>query len=377
MQRPFVTAPAVMAARAAMAEMLAVMVTALSAAGQTAPPSFQTLSRQAEEARDSGQLEKSLDLYKKALRLKPGWDEGLWNVGSMAYDLDRYEECASTLRRLAAVKPDSAPAWTMAGLCEYKLRQWGAALDSLGHVERLNFQEPPELARAARLHLALALTKTGSFEKGITELTELTRIYKKTPEAIVAAGIAGLRRPWLPSEVPEASRDLVFKLGDAMAAAMELDYQGATAKFEAVLREYPAEANVHFRFGAFQNIQDSSRGIEEIRKAVELAPDHVTALVGLTAIYLKREDVRAALECGEKAVKAGPGDFSAHVALGRAWLAAEQPAKAAAELQMAIKLAPASPEARYGLATAYTRLGRKDDAARELAEFKRLEHPEK
>jgi len=305
--------------------------TALPAAAQTAPPSFQTLSRQAEEARNAKQLEKSLALYKKALQLKPNWDEGLWNAGSIAYDLDRYEDCAASLRRLAAVKPASAPAWTMAGLCEYKLRRFDATLDSLGHVERLNFQEPPELARAARLHLALAHTKTGSFEKGITELTELTRMDKKTPEVIVAAGIAGLRQTWLPSEVPERSRDLVFKLGDAMAAAMELDYPGATAKFEAVVREYPAEANVHFRFGAFLNVQDSDRGIEEIRKAVELAPDHVTALVGLAAIYLKRGDLQAALDCGQKAVKAGPGDFSAHVALGRAWLAAEEPAKAATE----------------------------------------------
>jgi hypothetical protein len=40
---------------------------------------------------------------------------------------------------------------------------------------------------------------------------------------------------------------------------------------------------------------------------------------------------------------------------------------------LAVKLAPAVPEARFSLASAYSRLGRKQDAARELAEFKRLE----
>jgi hypothetical protein len=34
----------------------------------------------------------------------------------------------------------------------------------------------------------------------------------------------------------------------------------------------------------------------------------------------------------------------------------------------------AIPEAHFSLASAYARLGRKEDAARELAEFKRLEH---
>jgi Tfp pilus assembly protein PilF len=55
-------------------------------------------------------------------------------------------------------------------------------------------------------------------------------------------------------------------------------------------------------------------------------------------------------------------------------LAKENPARAAAELEVAVKLAPAIPEAHFSLASAYSRLSRKEDSARELAEFKRLEH---
>jgi len=351
----------------------AFLISVYSLCGQTAPPSFQTLSQQAEAARDARQLEKALTLYQRALKVKPDWDEGLWNLGSIAYDLDKYDECAPAFHRLAGLKPDSAPAWTMSGLCEYKLRRYDAAVESLSHAESLNFAEPPELARAARLHLALVLTRIGRFERAITVLTELTLVNKKSPEVIVAAGIAGLRKPWLPFEVPEASRDLVFQLGGAMAAGMEKDYKEATQKFEAALLQYPQEPNLHFRFGAFLNIQDSARGVEEIKKAVELAPDHVPALVGLTVMYLKREEFDLALEYAGRAVKASPDDFSTHVALGRALLAKENPARAATELEIAVKLAPASPDARFSLASAYSRLGRKEDAARELAEFKKLE----
>jgi tetratricopeptide (TPR) repeat protein len=352
----------------------AFLISALALCAQTAQPSFQALSQQAEAARDARQMDKAMALYQRALKLKPDWDEGLWSLGNIAYDLDRYSECAPAFQRLAALKPNSAPAWTMHGLCEYKLRRYDAALVSLSHAETLKFEEPPELARAARLHLALVLTKSGSFERAINVLTELTRMHKKTPEVVVAAGIAGLRQPWLASEVPETSRDLVFKLGDAMASAMELDYKEATQKFEAAVEQYPQEPNVHFRFGAFLNVQDSVRGVEEIKKALELAPDHVPALVGLTIIYLKREELDSALEYGERATKASPGDFSTHIALGRVLLAKENPAGAAVELEAAVKLAPASPEARFSLASAYSRLGRKEDAARELAEFKRLEN---
>jgi len=350
------------------------LISAIALCGQTGPPSFQSLAQQAESARDARQLDKALTLYERALKLRPDWDEGLWSLGNIAYDLDRYSECAPAFRRLAGVKPDSAPAWTMSGLCEYKLRRYDAALESLSHAEELKFAGPAELSRAARLHLALVLIKGGSFERALTVLTELTRMHQRTPEIAVAAGIAGLRQPWLPFEVPEASRDLVFKLGDAMAPAMERDYKEAREKFEAVVQQYPQEPNVHFRYGAFLNIQDSAQGVEEIQKTLELAPSHVPALVGLAVIYLKREEFDAALAYGERAVKASPEDFSTHVALGRALLAKENPVRAAAELETAVHLAPASADAHFSLASAYSRLGRKEDSARELAEFKRLQH---
>jgi tetratricopeptide (TPR) repeat protein len=265
----------------------------------------------------------------------------------------------------------------MAGLCDYKLRRFDAAVDSLTHADGLKFQEPPELAHAGRLHFALVLAKTGSFEKAIAVLTELTRVDHKSPEIVAAAGIAGLRRAWLPSEVPESDRELVFQLGDAMATAMEFEPKEAIAKFEQLVQRYPDEPNVHFRFGAYLNTQDSNRAIEEIGKAVTLDPLHIPALVGLATIHLKREEIDAALDYAGRAVKADPGDFSAHVALGRVLLAKEEPARAVAELEQAVRLAPDNVEARYSLASAYSRAGRKEDAARELAEFRRLQNPPK
>jgi tetratricopeptide (TPR) repeat protein len=202
-----------------------------------------TLSRQADAARDAKQLERALTLYQRALKLKPDWDEGLWSLGSIAYDLDRYSDCAPAFRRLATLKPGSAPAWTMSGLCEYKLGRYDAALESLSHAESLKFNEPAELGRAGWLHLALVLTKTGNFERAIAVLTDLTRKDKKSPEIIVRAalrhGSAGCRPTY------RDSRDLVFKLGDAMAAVMEVDFKAATEKFETVNQQYPQEANVH------------------------------------------------------------------------------------------------------------------------------------
>jgi len=335
-------------------------------------PLFENLSRQAQEARDAKRLDEALSLYKRALKLRPQWEDGWWNAGSIAYDLDNYAECASDFHRLAALKPDLAPAWTLKGLCEYHLRDYDAALKSLTQVRRLRFQESLELSRAARLHLALVLTKLGYSEDAIVLLFNLTAMERKTSEIIAAAGIAGLRKRWIPPEVPEADRDKVFKLGDAMATVMERDNKGATEKFETAVRDYPKEPEIHYRFGAFMMEEDPDRGIQEIKETLDLEPGHIPALVALARIYLKRDAPQTALPYAKEAVQLSPGDFNTHVALGQVLLATEDVAGAVQELELGIKLAPESPVAHYSLASAYAKMGRKADAAREREEFTRL-----
>jgi tetratricopeptide (TPR) repeat protein len=336
-------------------------------------PSFDALAKQAAAARDAKHPLEALALYRKALHLKPDWAEGLWEAGSIEYDQDHYKECATDFRRLGALKPDQPPAFIMAGLCEYHLKDYDAAFQSLMQAQKLGLPGGADLARAARLHLALVLIKRSNFEKAITTLVELTRDDKKTPEIVVASGIAGLREAWTPPEVPESERDKVFKLGDAMAAVMEQDSKEAVDKFAVVVRDYPNDANVHFRYGAFLvRGQDEERGLEEIRKAVELQPDHIPALVGLASLYLKRDQPKAAREFAEKAVKLAPGDFATHVELGRVLRALDDPAGAIKEFETAVKIAPGSPESHYDLASVYAQMGRTQDAARERQEFRRL-----
>jgi tetratricopeptide (TPR) repeat protein len=334
--------------------------------------SFEALSKQAQQAEAEQRLDDAIPLLQRALKLKPDWDEGWWSLGSLTYDKDSYSDCAAAFKRLAALQPDSVPAWTMLGLCEYRLRDFDKALSSFETTEKLKFQEPHELSRTAQLHYALVLIKTGSFEKAISILTNLTRFDSKTGEVVVAAGIAGLRKPWLPAEVPDADRDKVTKLGDAMASGMEQDYKSAIPKFEAAIAAYPNEPNIHFRFGAYLQLHEPERGIEELKKTLELDPQHLLALLGLAAVYTIRGDVGQALPYAERAVKASPNEYGAHVVLGRALLAGDDATGAAKELERAVALEPDNPDARFSLASAYSRLGRKQDALREQNEFKRL-----
>src|SRR5215203_4795663 len=56
------------------------------------PASFDDLAARAAAARDQGQLEEALTLYRKALAARPKWDEGRWYEATLLYELDRHAE---------------------------------------------------------------------------------------------------------------------------------------------------------------------------------------------------------------------------------------------------------------------------------------------
>jgi len=339
--------------------------------GQT--PLFENLVHQAEVARDAKRLDEALSLYKRAIKLKPDWEDGWGSAGSIAYDLEKYSECAADFRHLTLLKPDLAPAWTMRGLCEFQLRDYEAALKSLTQVQSLDLRGNPELSSTAKFHLAMVLTKLGYSEKAIEWLYKVIKIErKKTPEIVAELGIAGLRKRWIPPEVPEAEHEKVLRLGDAMATFMLGDIKQSFSEFEAGLREFPKEPDFHYRFGAFLIAQNLDRGIDEIKKTLELEPGHVPALVALARIYVQRGKAATALPYARRAVELSPEDTAARVTLGQILLTTGDTAGAVREFELSAKLAPDSPEVHYKLGSAYSRVGRKEDAMRELAESERL-----
>jgi tetratricopeptide (TPR) repeat protein len=209
----------------------------MSLCGQTAPPSFQTLSRQAEAARDAKQLDKALVLYQRALKLKPDWDEGLWSLGNIAYDLDRYGECAPAFRRLAGLKPDSAPAWTMSGLCEYKLRRYDAALVSSEPRGDAEVRRAGGAGPRRRGCIWPWCSPNPAASSAPSPCSPNSRACTRSrPRSWWPRVSPGCASPGWLAEVPEDSRDLVFQLGDAMAAAMELDYKEATGSSSGAAR---------------------------------------------------------------------------------------------------------------------------------------------
>ena len=336
-------------------------------------PPLERIAKEAEAARQANRVDDAIALYKKGLAIKPSWTEGWWYLGSLYYDLDKYTEARDAFRHVTAIDSKFAVAWAMLGLAEFQTREYDRSLTHLRQGYDLGLSDNEQLSDVAEYHLALLLTRYEQYEQAMKILATFAQRNREEPDFIEAMGLAALRKPLLPAELPPTERELVMDVGRTMYDGTALRTSQAAAEFKILLEKYPDQPSIHYLYGGFLLYSDADAGLVELKKELEISPLHVPTLVTIAAEYIRRQDYKSALPYAEKAVAAGPQSFAAHTVLGRVLMEGDlDPSRGLKELETAKQLAPGSPQVRIALATAYAKVGRKDDAAREREEFQKL-----
>lgn len=348
------------------------------AAAQTAPPppppGVAKLAAQANAARDADRPDEALRLYKQALAMAPAWAEGWWQAGTIHYGRDQYAECRDSFRRFTQLNPKISAGFGFLGLCEFHTKQLGPATVHLEKALQLGLPNGEQFSDVVLYHLALVHTKGGDFERALQVCAMLVKKSVADPNLVALTGIAALRRPIFPHELDVADRDVAFRLGSALMSVGVQPAEEVIAKFEEIVRDYPTTPSVHYTYATFLLVNDPDKGLQQLKKELEVGPNHLPALISLAFEYLRRGEPETARPFAEKAATLAPRSFAARACLGRVLLEGDEKNLPAAirELEAAVKLAPDSPQVHFSLASAYSKAGRKQDAARERAEFARL-----
>lgn len=322
--------------------------------------------------RKENKVDEAIAVYKRGVALKPSWDEGWWFLGTLYYDLDQYPSGRDAFRHLTLIKPESAAGWAMLGLCEFQTREYANSLKHLGRSIHIGVEGEQNISDVVHYHFALLLTRGGDFEQAMKVLSLFAQRNLDQPDYIEALGIAALRKPLLPTELPPAERETVLDVGRAMYDATGLRTALAAKELKAAVEKYPTLPNLHYVYGSFLLFSDVEAGLTELKKELELSPAHVPALVTLASEYLKVQDYKTALPYAEKAVVANPASFPAHAVLGRVLFeGGSDKERGLKEMETARNLQPASPQVHAALANAYAKLGRKEEAAKEREAFLR------
>jgi tetratricopeptide (TPR) repeat protein len=333
---------------------------------------FDALVQQATAARQAQQWEEAAELFTRAVKLRPEYAEGYWYQGAAYYQLDKFAECKESFRRVTKLTPKNGAAFAFLGLCEKGAKEYDRALQHLVQSRILGVPDK-ELGSVARYNAAVLMTRVQQYQQALLTLGEFGSDGTDNPRIIEAMGIAALRMPMLPEEVPPDRREMVLMAGRGSYMMATRQTAGAAKAFEGLVARYPETPNVHYAYAVYLLIEQPAQAIEEFKKELTIQPNDAESLMQIAYEYLKQSNAAEALPWAQKAVDAAPTNYASHRALGEALVETGDTTAGIAHLEQSIKLAPDSPSGHFALAKAYQRVGRSADAQRERDEFTRLD----
>ena len=239
---------------------------------------------------------------------------------------------------------------------------------ALQDVERgisLGAANDPHNEKILRYHEALLLTRTGQFEEALQAYTRFVRPGASDPELFVAIGLAGLRAPLLPRDVPEDKQEAYSAAGHAAYDLMTGDSQTGDQAFRQAFAQYPTTPNLRYLYAYLLLTRDPAAAAEQLRQELNVAPANDAALVLIAWAEILQSDFQTALPYAEKAVQLDPDLPLGQLEVGRSLAETGDPKDGLMHLETALQLQPDNLEVHLALVSAYSKLDRPEDARRE------------
>ncbi len=345
---------------------------AVQGAATHAAGGFDQLAQAAERAREENRDDAAIESYRQALKLKPEWDEGLWYLGTLLYEKENYFEACTALRSFLARNPSGGAAWALLGLSEYETRGYTRALDHLQQSLVVGLGDNRKMTASVSYVTAILLTRSEKFDESMALLFARVASGENTSPLVEPLGLAALRLPLLPAEIPAERQEMVRIAGAAALAVEAQHYDAADKLFNELKTKYPDQPGVHFLIGAYLLGPRPDDGIKELKREIEISPSHLPARIRLAEEFIKRQETDQAITLTQEALKIEPKSGSAHMVLGEALVAKGDSAAGIRELEIAQDSLPEEVRVRWDLFRAYTAAGRLEDAARVKGEIERL-----
>lgn len=351
----------------------ALLFAATAMAHAQAQESFDELARRAEELVDTKPAE-AVDLYRKALAIRPDWAEGWLYLGASLYATDRFAEATDAFRKGTRLAPTKGTAWAFLGLCEAALDDPDQAIADIRKGEELGIGDNWQFEVFVRTKAAQRLIRLSQYDEALAQLVPLSKRNENSPEIQATMGLCAMAIPASFAELPPERRQVVAAVGKAAWASASQHPAEAAPAYQDVLRRYPDEPGVHYAHGLYLMETDLSAALAEFQKELQKNPKHWPTLIVTGGLYTRQGAPDQAIQTLEQALKNAPPKYRwlCHAELGRANMTAGRTEAAVSEFEAAKRFMPGNAQVHFFLAQAHRRAGRKEDAQRETAEFEKL-----
>ncbi|MFZ5926770.1 MAG: tetratricopeptide repeat protein [Acidobacteriota bacterium] len=338
---------------------------------------FEQLARRAEAVLDANPSE-AVSLYREALKIRPAWVEGWLYMGAALHRMERYAEATHALRKGLELAPRFGTAWALLGMCEAELDNSEQALADIARGEQLGLGANLDFEVAVRIRAARLLISEGRFDEAMGKMYPLSKRNVNHPAIEEIMGLAALAVDRDPGALSPERREIVQLAGKAAWAGGTGRPEEALKGYDELVRRFPKAPGVHNARALYLMESDPKAALEGFLEEVRNTPDHWPALLMLANLQIRQGAPDEALKNLERALQLVPVSYRwiCHASIGQAHLTAGRLDQAIPRLEKAARLVRGNAQIHYYLSQAYRRAGRKEDAARELAEFQRLKEIE-
>jgi predicted Zn-dependent protease len=174
---------------------------------------------------------------------------------------------------------------------------------------------------------------------------------------------------------PDASpdRQIVLRAGRAEHLSLLKKYDEAKRAYADLAQEFPDFRNVHYAFGRyFLAVREPESAAPQFQEEIKHNPTHIRARMQIAAIKY-RVDSPSGVPYAAEVVKLDPAYPFGHYMLGLLYFDSGDTERAIPQLETAVRMVPTEAQFYFALGTAYAKAGRKADAARVRATFRKLD----
>ena len=260
-----------------------------------------------------GNTEKALRQFEAALKLRPDYAAAALGLAQLALRRGAAAEALQYAQEVIKLKPDSASATVLAAMAYMRLGQLDVAADLLDKLLKNAPNDSEALYQLGVVNLS---------RKRYPEAeTAFWRTYTLDPSTLrglvgVAAVQFSMNEPekavqTVAAEVEKDPQRIDLRKELANAEFRAKQYDKAIADYQAILDKYKDapqdQADVYDRIGgAYLNQGDLPRAVENLKKAVQLAPDKVVYITTLASACDASGNSKEALAYYREALKVDP-----------------------------------------------------------------------
>ena len=353
----------------------------LSGSAQSSVPQTSAIKeqmRQAEQALRQNRPDLAAQAYEAILKNYPDDVEARADLGIVAMVRGDWPRASAEMKKALALRPSDFKVQALLGLCDLHLGTVSEATELLSNS--FPHLEDTKLRLEAGLRLVEIWYQEDELEKAEGVVNRLQQLYPSNAAVLYTAYRLHSALAFRALDALAIAAPAAPQLNVALAEHMvnEGNVQGAIAEYGKALESNPNLPSVHYELGeAF--LRDShqepnlSKAQLEFERAIALNPSDARSECKLGEISLWRSNQATASEHYTRALKLSPAIPCANLGLAGLLMDDGNTQEALGYLQTATRSDPFNAQARYKLSVLYRRLGKKEDAERELAAFQELE----